>query len=178
MKFCGPGRLKRLASWTRRPSEQSGTWRLSDDGNVVKRSCRGCDDTNEKCIHLMERCAFEYQLRLGCRLLLQVQVKSKVASTCQLFVSCKRCIFVRGGSKSEHCTAYLHFYNEYMCPMSSDSTLPHSERKLWRPISCQILFSASEIWSASTWLQSFWFLKNPRSYSMEDNELSSHSPPH
>lgn len=121
MKFCGPGQLKNLASWTRWPSERSGTWRLSDDGNVVKRSCWGCDDTNKKCRLLMERFAFEYQLWLGCRLLLQVQFKSKVAFTCQIFVSCKRCIFGRGGStlKSEHCTVYLHFHEL----MSFDSTL-------------------------------------------------------
>lgn len=48
-KFCGPGRLKSLASWTRRAPEQSGMWRVSNGGNVVKRSCRGCNDTNKKC---------------------------------------------------------------------------------------------------------------------------------
>lgn len=131
MKFCGP-RPKSLAGWTRRPSEQSDTWRLND-GNVVKRSCRGCDDTNKKCSLLMERCAFEYQPELGCRLLLQVQVKSKVASTCQILVSCKRCIFVRGGStlKSEQCTVCLHL------TMNKWVSIPHFKflrRKLWRPI--------------------------------------------
>lgn len=161
INFCGPGRLKSLASWTRRPSEQSGTRRLSDDGNVVETSCRGCDDTNKKCSLLMERCAFEYQPELGCRFCYRCRLNQKLLPH-QIFVSCKMYFCTRRKYSEErtlHCIFTVRWWiNEFRfhtsCSEGESSEDQSVGFRKWN-----LVFNFVD---CGTWLQSFWFLKKPK----------------